>query len=172
MKGTITTQHVFDNSQFILGYWKNEGYTAIELVGPKNAPGRAVSPAHQAFLQLEHSGNLPFNLKGYVGRLQNHGSNEIEVGVFIPVSPDHSREKMKLTAQRTVISMRALALSQGRRDILPQLLSTSRDSMEIMLDGVCLAEFGVFWARTHNGLGTHVYGTVLREPVWSETWVG
>lgn len=184
--------------QFVMDFWKGEGYEAVSLpwmapeqamahTRPDNAlkpepathEGALVSSAEQSFLWLDSEQLLPFSQKGYIGWTpcfrheekynETHHHYFVKAELFIPVLPDEARQKMRHIMNRTALCWRALAISEGRKDLIPETVMTSKDSADLLLGGVELGSYGVR-KRMLPGDEYYIYATAIAEPRWSHVW--
>lgn len=180
----------------ILSYWKQRQYQYVALpwMAPERAMGHTrpadaatpepgthegalVASAEQSFLWLDDQDLLDTTASGFVGWTpcfrhehvydEQHHHYFMKAELFVPVYDD-PRGVLDSLITNVINSWRALAISEGRRDVLPELLKTSNDSMDLFVNGMELGSFGI--RQRLGGKGLYLYGTALAEPRWSAAW--
>lgn len=157
-----------------LKFWLREGYEFIDP--PEMAQDQDIG---QVFLRLDKNGLLPFSQKGYMGYrnypLESEEKRSVVSGgsdlvLFIPVMPDEARQKMQYIINRTVVCWRAIALSGGRKDLLPErMITMACGEAKLMLDTVELGSCQIKRVEAEE-TSYHILATVMSEPIWSNTW--
>lgn len=180
----------------ILSYWKQRQYQYVALpwmapeivmahTRPDNAAtpeprtneGALVASGEQSFLWLDDQEQLDPTAAGFVGWTpcfrhehaydERHHHYFMKAELFVPVYDD-PRGCLDTLIANVTNSWRALAISEGRRDVLPECLTTGPDSMDLLVNGVELGSFGI--RQRLSGRGLYLYGTALAEPRWSLAW--
>lgn len=193
----IFDSKVLGRLQHVLEFWRSEGYEVVPLpwlappdamawTRPENAmspepathEGALVASGEQSFLWLDNQGLLPFAEKGYIGWTpcfrhepkydRQHHHYFMKAELFIPVDPVVALDKVHYIVQKTALCWRAMAMSEGRRDVIPETVHTSKHSVDLLVEGVELGSFGI--RRRMDDNLVYVYGTALAEPRWSNTW--
>ena len=180
----------------VLAYWERKGYEvtplpwmAPELAMAHTRPADALVPepgthegalaasGEQAFLWMEHQGLLDPTKSGYIGwapcfrhekQYDKHHHHYFLKAELFASAHDDPMARLDEMIESVSGSWRALAISEGRRDLLPERVPTGKYSVDLFVDGVELGSFGV--RKNLGGTGPYLYGTALAEPRWSHVW--
>lgn len=182
--------------QRVLSYWKGKSYEQVALpwMAPEIAMGKTrpedactpepqthegalVASAEQSFLWLESKNELNPGAVGHIGwtpcfrhekkydALHHHYFMKAELFVIVQDDPWGRLEEMMSNVSN---SWRAIAILEGRVDLIPEMKSTGADSFDLMVEGIELGSYGV--RELLNDRGLYLYGTAIAEPRWSNTW--